>query len=71
MKGGQVYGTFPTLALGGPDDAGVNGRCVPSAASAQYAATLAQLFGLAAADLPYIGNFSSNNLGFLGGIGTS
>jgi uncharacterized protein (DUF1501 family) len=72
VKGGKVYGTFPTLALGGPDDAGVNGRWVPTTASAQYAATLAQWFGLAAADLPYvlpyIGNFSSNNLGFLGAV---
>jgi uncharacterized protein (DUF1501 family) len=70
VKGGKVYGTFPTLALGGPDDAGTNGRWVPTTASAQYAATLAQWFGLSAADLPYvlpyIGNFSSNNLGFLG-----
>jgi uncharacterized protein (DUF1501 family) len=70
VTGGKVYGTFPTLALGGPDDAGVNGRWVPTTASAQYAATLAQGFGLAAADLPYvlpyIGNFSSDNLGFLG-----
>jgi uncharacterized protein (DUF1501 family) len=70
VKGGKIYGTFPTLALGGPDDAGTNGRWVPSTASAQYASTLAQWFGLPASDLsyvlPYIGNFSSNNLGFLG-----
>jgi uncharacterized protein (DUF1501 family) len=70
VKGGQIYGTFPTLALGGPDDVGSNGRWIPSTASAQYASTLAQWFGLTAADLPYvlpyIGNFSSNNLGFLG-----
>jgi uncharacterized protein (DUF1501 family) len=70
VKGGKIYGTFPTLALGGPDDVGTNGRWVPSTSSAQYASTLAQWFGLAAADLPYvlpyIGNFSSNNLGFFG-----
>ena len=70
VKGGKIYGTFPTLALGGPDDVGTNGRWVPSTSSAQYAATLAQWFGLPAADLayvlPFIGNFSSNNLGFLG-----
>jgi uncharacterized protein (DUF1501 family) len=75
VKGGKIYGTFPTLALGGPDDAGLNGRWVPTTASAQYAATLAQWFGLAAADLPYvlpyIGNFNSNNLGFLGAAATS
>jgi uncharacterized protein (DUF1501 family) len=70
VKGGKIYGTFPTLALGGPEDAGTNGRWVPTTASAQYAATLAQWFGLPAADLayvlPYINNFSTNNLGFLG-----
>jgi uncharacterized protein (DUF1501 family) len=70
VKGGQLYGTFPTQALGGPDDVGSNGRWIPTTASAQYAATLAQWFGLASADLPYvlpyIGNFSKNNLGFLG-----
>jgi uncharacterized protein (DUF1501 family) len=70
VKGGKIYGTFPTLALGGPDDASTNGRWLPSTSSAQYAATLAQWFGLSPADLPYvlpyIGNFSTNNLGFMG-----
>jgi uncharacterized protein (DUF1501 family) len=70
VKGGKIYGTFPTLALGGPDDAGQNGRWVPTTSSSQYASTLAQWFGLPASDLPYvlpyIGNFSTNNLGFLG-----
>jgi len=70
VQGGKIYGTFPTLALGGPDDASSNGRWVPTTASAQYASTLAQWFGLPASELPYvlpyIANFSSNNLGFLG-----
>jgi len=70
VKGGKIYGAYPTLALGGPDDAGSNGRWVPTTATAQYAATLAQWFGLSASDLPfvlpYIENFGSNNLGFLG-----
>jgi uncharacterized protein (DUF1501 family) len=70
VKGGKIYGTFPTLALGGPDDASTNGRWLPSTSSAQYAATLAQWFGLSSSDLPYvlpyINNFSSSNLGFLG-----
>jgi uncharacterized protein (DUF1501 family) len=69
VKGGQIYGTYPTLALAGPDDSGSNGRWVPSTASSQYAATLAQWFGVPAADLPTIlpsiGNFSSSNLGFV------
>jgi uncharacterized protein (DUF1501 family) len=69
VNGGQIYGTYPTLALGGPDDSGSNGRWVPSTASSQYAATLAQWFGVSAADLPTvlpaISNFSTGNLGFV------
>jgi uncharacterized protein (DUF1501 family) len=69
VKGGKMYGTFPTLALGGPDDSGSNGRWVPTTASVQYAATLAQWFGVSAAQLPTIfpniGNFSTTNLGFV------
>jgi len=69
VKGGQMYGTFPTLALGGPDDSGSNGRWLPSTASVQYAATLAQWFGVSTGQLatvfPNIGSFSSNNLGFV------
>jgi uncharacterized protein (DUF1501 family) len=69
VNGGKMYGTFPTLALGGPDDSGSNGRWVPTTASTQYAATLAQWFGVSTAQLPtvfpYIGNFSTNNLRFV------
>ena len=69
VKGGKIYGKFPTLALGGPDDLGVNGRWIPSTGSAQYAATLAAWFGLPLSQLPYvlpsISNFSLNNLGFI------
>ncbi len=69
VKGGQIYGTYPTLALGGPDDSDSNGRWVPTTASSQYAATLAQWFGVSVAELPAvlpsIGNFSTNNLGFV------
>jgi uncharacterized protein (DUF1501 family) len=69
VKGGQLYGTFPTLALGGPDDSGSNGRWVPSTATVQYAATLAQWFGVSSAQMPAIfpniGSFSTANLGFV------
>jgi uncharacterized protein (DUF1501 family) len=69
VKGGQMYGTFPTLALGGPDDSGSNGRWVPTTGSVQYAATLAQWFGVSSSQLatifPNIGSFSTNNLGFI------
>jgi uncharacterized protein (DUF1501 family) len=70
VKGNALYGTFPTLSLGGPDDTGSNGRWIPSTSVDQYAATLASWFGVAAADLPSIfpnlANFPTSNLGFLG-----
>jgi len=69
VKGGQMYGTFPTLALGGPDDSGSNGRWIPSTGISQYASTLAQWFGVPVGSLgnvfPNIGNFTTNNLGFV------
>ncbi len=69
VNGGQMYGTFPTLALNGPDDSGSNGRWVPTTGTMQYAATLAQWFGVTQAQLPSIfpniGSFHTNNLGFV------
>lgn len=70
VKGNALYGTFPSLALGGPDDTGSNGRWIPSTSVDQYAATLASWFGVPIADLPSIfpnlANFQTANLGFLG-----
>jgi uncharacterized protein (DUF1501 family) len=69
VKGGQMYGTFPTLALSGPDDSGTNGRWVPSTGSVQYAATLASWFGVSSAQMatvfPNIASFPTMNLGFV------
>jgi len=69
VKGGQLYGTFPTLALNGPDDSGTNGRWVPTTASVQYAATLASWFGVSPSQMgtifPNIGSFPTMNLGFV------
>jgi uncharacterized protein (DUF1501 family) len=69
VQGGKMYGTFPTLALGGPDDSGQNGRWIPSTASVQYAATLASWFGVNPSQLntifPNLSAFSSSNLGFV------
>jgi uncharacterized protein (DUF1501 family) len=69
VKGGQMYGTFPTLALGGPDDSGSNGRWLPTTGSVQYAATLASWFGVSPAQLPTvfpnITSFPTTNLGFV------
>jgi uncharacterized protein (DUF1501 family) len=69
VKGGTMYGTWPTLALNGPDDSGTNGRWVPSTGSVQYAATLASWFGVSTAQMPTIfpniENFTTANLGFV------
>jgi uncharacterized protein (DUF1501 family) len=54
VKGGQMYGTFPTLHLNGPDDSGTNGRWVPSTGSVQYAAQLASWFGVSPTQMPLI-----------------
>jgi len=70
VKGNTLYGTFPTLVLGGPNDADQNGRWIPTTALDQYAATLATWFGVSAANLPAIfpnlANFQTSNLGFMG-----
>jgi uncharacterized protein (DUF1501 family) len=70
VKGGQFYGQFPLLSLGGAYDATNRGSLIPTTAVDQYGATLAQWFGVGAGNLPAIfpniGNFSTANLGLLG-----
>lgn len=70
VQGGNLYGTFPDLSLGGPDDCGTRGSLIPTTAIDQYGATLAQWFGVTPAQLPSvfpnINNFALKNLGFLG-----
>ena len=69
VRGGDFYGRFPTLALGGPDDTDTRGRWIPTTSVEQYAATLAAWYGLPASDIPLvfplIGRFPSANLGFM------
>jgi uncharacterized protein (DUF1501 family) len=44
VKGGRVYGRFPSLLIGGPDE--VFGGCLPGLGVDQYGATLAKWFGM-------------------------
>jgi uncharacterized protein (DUF1501 family) len=66
---GLPYG-YPTLQLGGPDDTNSNrGQWIPTTSVDQYAATLANWYGLAASDraavFPNLGTFAMPTLPFL------
>jgi uncharacterized protein (DUF1501 family) len=71
--GNRIFGTYPTLALGGPNDtdSGTNprGRWIPTTSVEQYAATLATWYGLPSVDLPVvfplIGRFATPTLPFM------
>ncbi len=73
VKGGNVYGTFPTLSIDGPDDTGY-GRWIPSTSVDEYSATLAKWFGVNPSltpggelltVFPNLGRFSRPDLGFM------
>jgi uncharacterized protein (DUF1501 family) len=69
VRGGDFYGTFPTLVANGPDDADTRGRWIPSTSVEQYSATLAAWYGLSSTDFPAVfpllNRFPVQNLGFL------
>jgi len=75
VAGGQVHGSYPSLALGGPDDVGVDdwelqGRWIPSLSVDQYAATLLRWWGLGESQLdqvlPNLRNFgAARSVGFM------
>ncbi len=70
VKGGAMYGAFPSMALGGQDDSGTRGALIPSVSTEQYGATLAAWLGVPAAQMgsvfANIGNFANADLGFMG-----
>jgi uncharacterized protein (DUF1501 family) len=73
VLGRTIYGTYPTLQLGGPNDTdsgtSPRGRWIPTTSVEQFAATLATWYGLSSSDLtgvfPLIGRFATPNLGFM------
>lgn len=74
VHGGATYGTYPDLTLGGNDDVGKEswerqGRWIPTTSVSQYAGTLLSWLGLSGASLggvlPDLGNFSTQNVGFV------
>ncbi|MGV8835906.1 DUF1501 domain-containing protein [Cellvibrio sp.] len=68
VNGGNVYGQFPELIIGGKDDIG-EGRIIPTNSMDQYAATLASWYGLPAGNFadvfPNLARFNSVDLAFL------
>ncbi|MEP7015838.1 MAG: DUF1501 domain-containing protein [Verrucomicrobiota bacterium] len=68
VAGHRLYGTFPTLAVNGPDDT-EDGRWIPTTSVDEFSATIARWFGVANSDMPTvfpnIGRFANPNLGFL------
>ncbi len=70
VKGGDMYGRFPDLSLGGPDDSGGRGALLPSTGLDQYGATMAKWFGVPDSGLnaifPNLGNFPVRDMGFMG-----
>ncbi len=70
VKGGQIYGQFPTFELSGPNDADVRGRWIPTTSIDQYGATLCSWFGIPntalAAVFPNFANFKSQKLAIFG-----
>ncbi len=73
VAGGQVLGTFPTLTLGGPDDADPDrgGRFVPTTSTDQVGATQMRWLGLPEDQLhsafPNLANFSQKTIALLHG----
>jgi uncharacterized protein (DUF1501 family) len=74
VLGRTLYGTYPTLALGGPNDtdnpgSSARGRWIPTTSVEQFVGTLATWYGLPSVDLPVvfplINRFPSSNLGFM------
>jgi len=70
VSGRTLYGELPQHIAGGPDDAGDDGRWIPTTSVDQYAATLARWFGVGEARLtsvfPSLKNFSTGALSFMG-----
>ena len=67
VLGNRVYGRFPTVAIGGPEDSS-QGRLIPTTAVDEHGATLARWFGLPVAQLPPVlpnpPRFTRSNPGF-------
>ncbi len=69
VKGGDVYGTFPSLVAGGDEDCSTLGVWIPTTSTSQYTATLSSWLGVPGSKLatifPELSNFPNQTVGFL------
>ena len=72
VRGGNVYGKFPQMVINGPDALDNQGHLLPSTSVDEYAATLANWFGVSSTDMPIvipnIARFAKPDMGFMTGI---
>ncbi|MGI8601493.1 MAG: DUF1501 domain-containing protein [Verrucomicrobiales bacterium] len=68
VNGGRLYGNYPQLIIGGPDDTS-DGRWIPTTSTDEFGATIAKWFGVGSSDLntifPNLNRFAHSDLGFL------
>ena len=69
VRGGDLYGAFPSLDIAGPNSVEAQGQLLPTTSVDEYAATLAKWYGVSTSDIPLvvpnIGRFARPDLGFL------
>lgn len=69
VRGGSIYGTFPSMATGAPHFYDSRGILVPQISLAQYGSTLAKWFGIPDLQLnsifPVLPNFNVRDIGFM------
>ncbi len=68
VQGGDLYGTYPILDLGGPNDS-IRGSWIPTTAVDEFGATLAKWMGVTDTDMPTVfpnlHRFNTPDLGFM------
>ncbi|MCA8925955.1 MAG: DUF1501 domain-containing protein [Planctomycetes bacterium] len=68
VNGQRIFGTLPTLEIGGPDDTR-GGRLIPTTSVDQYVATLARWYGVPQGQIstvvPNVTRFATDDLGFM------
>lgn len=69
VRGGDIYGQFPSLEIDGPDDANNDGRIIPTTSVEQYMASPLRWFGLTDAELngvmPNLSAFNANAVNYM------